>query len=133
MFNKKLQERIEKLEGTVGEFKKKERTEGQLSYFNIVNSWLDGWTTPPENTLVQKHEVLQKKHEQLKENFLELDHKFDLLERYLQIEYFKIDENTATYDWADKTSNEGFRKAKPYEAVKAEKNKPNCSPCDCDD
>lgn len=71
-----------------------------------------------------KPQTLEDRLEQQKKDFKELDHKFDLLERYLKIEYFKTDENTATYDWANKTSNEGFRAIKEtYEEMKALKEK----------
>lgn len=71
-----------------------------------------------------KPETIEDRIQKLRDDFEELDHKFDLLERYLKIEYFKVDEQTATYDWADKTSNEGFRAIKQtYEEMKALKEK----------
>lgn len=130
-----LENKIEVLENLVGKFEEENKSEKPDDYlssltFSLIYDW---WDSKPK-TLIQKHKSLQKEHDQLVTDFKELDHKFDLLERFLQVEYFKIDEKTATYDWANKTSNEGFRKIKQtYEEMKEEKNKPVCTPCDCDD
>lgn len=70
------------------------------------------------------------RHKRLREDFEELDKKFDALERYLKIEFYKKDEETQIYDWADKNHTEGFRKAsKTYEEMKAGKK----NSCECDD
>lgn len=104
-----VEDRIKKLESRI--FKKKEKKDTKW-YFNSLMSFMGDW----------EPETLEARVDKIREDFEELDRKFDLLERYLNIEYFKVDEKTATYDWADKTSNEGFRKAKKtYQQMKKDK------------
>lgn len=111
---KTIEERIAALESEVGTEEKEEEKKSD-SYFGLSiydMMWVGS----------NYKKTLREEAESIRKDFEELDHKFDLLERYLEIEYFKVDEKTATYDWADKTSNEGFRKAKKgYAALKAEK------------
>lgn len=110
---KTLEERISALESEVGtEEKKKEET------VDIFGSYIFSAAWP----LFNYKKSLRDEAKSIREDFNELDKKFDLLERYLGIEYFKVDEKTATYDWADKSTNEGFRKAKKsFEDMKKEK------------
>ncbi len=89
--------------------------------YAIIN-WFSGSPKTLEDTITDNHK-----------DFLELDRKFDALERYLQIEYFKMDEETQVYDWADKTHKEGFRKApKKYEELKEEKEAAKKAEHECD-
>lgn len=111
--NKPKVDRIAALEARIFSQKKEEKR----GFNGILNSiWLWDYSFMPK--------TLEERLEDQKKDFEELDHKFDLLERYLKIEYYKVDETTATYDWADKTSNEGFRPVKQtYEQMKSEKEK----------
>lgn len=116
---------ITKLEGTVGEIKPKKE--------NIVNisglMWFGNYEYA-DMSLAGRYSSLSTKHDKLQDDFEELDKKFDALERYLQIEYYKEDKETQVYDWADKKHSEGFRKTKQtYEEMKADKDKKD----DCDD
>ncbi len=114
LFKKKPKvDRIAVLEARIFSEKKPEKK----SMYSLMDSlWMGMYHWEPT--------TLEERIEQQKKDFEELDHKFDLLERYLKIEYFKNDETTATYDWADKTSNEGFRAIKTsYEEMKALKEK----------
>lgn len=119
---KTLEERILALESEVGTEDKK------------IDKGDSFWGVSIFSMMYSYKKSLREEAKSIREDFNELDHKFDLLERYLEIEYFKVDEKTATYDWADKTSNEGFRKAKKgYAALKAEKEakeKENSHCCD---
>ena len=96
---------ITSLEKRVGVEKKSEDT-------NIFR-WAFAWDFMPQD--------LTSKTKQLRDDFEELDKKFDELEKYLQIEYYKIDTEVQVYEWADKEKTEGFRKTKPYKEIKAAK------------
>jgi hypothetical protein len=118
---KTIEERIAWLESEVGTEKEPENKRTNLEYL-LAPIWL--WDTK---------KTIREEAKELRKDFEELDHKFDLLERYLGIEYFKVDEQTATYDWADKTSNEGFRKAKKsFEDMKKEKEEATKADSCCD-
>lgn len=118
---------VTKLENTVGEFKSENKKE-EVNFPGWF-TW-SSWTFA-DNSLVGRYKSLLGKHDALRKDFEELDEKFDALERYLQIEYYKEDKETQVYDWADKKHSEGFRKtAKTYEQMKkAEENKDSARAC----
>lgn len=71
-----------------------------------------------DNSLREQIKRLKDDNNKLRADFQELDNKFDKLEQFLQVEYFKTDEKVQVYDWAEEKHTEGFRKTKPYEEVK---------------
>lgn len=99
---------IKEIDDLVGRPEEKKKGPNTLLYSFIV--W--DWDSTPK--------TLSEKYERLKQDFEELDHKFDLLERYLSIELIKQKTENQTYDWADKKEEEYFRKTKSYEATKKE-------------
>ncbi len=105
-----LQKRISSLEKEIGE----EKEEGISDYLFWSGFSIFG-DSPKVNSL---HSRIKS----VRDDFNELDKKFDSLERYLQIEYYKEDKETQVYDWADKNHSEGFRKCKKtYEQMKKDK------------
>jgi len=116
-------DRIAALEARIFSAKKTEETGKYVSLLNSIWSWDYNYTP----------KTLEERLEDQKKDFEELDRKFDALERYLQIEYYKEDTETQVYDWADKKHSEGFRKApKKYEEMKAEKEAAKKAEHECD-
>jgi hypothetical protein len=112
VFGADLEKRISSLESLVGKEEAKEKK--QRSYLGV--HW-DYWLFDPSS-----HRTLVSESKSIREDFEELNKKFDALERYLQVEYYKEDKETQVYDWADKKHSEGFRKTKKtYEQMKKEK------------
>lgn len=92
---------------------KEKKVKSEWPFYTITSDFWFG--KPRDNSLFAKHQ-------QLRDDFEELDKKFDALERYLQVEYYKEDKETQVYDWADKKHSEGFRKTdKTYEQMKKSK------------
>lgn len=121
-----LEKRIDWLESEVGTTPEEKKQEMGDYYGGLLMPyWIFGGYK----------KTLRNEAKSIRKDFEELDKKFDALERYLQIEYYKEDTETQQYDWADKKHSEGFRKAaKSYEAVKEEKDKnekEERSSCDC--
>ena len=102
-----IEERITQLENEIG---KEDVKDGGTSVFAIYySSWL-------------KSPSIRDNIKQLRQDFEELDKKFDALERYLQIELILGTEEKQTYDWAEKKDIYEFRKCKKtYEEMKKEK------------
>ena len=99
---------INDLESLVGKPEKEKSTWSSKILFGFYD-----WE-PVDNSLSAKYTRLRK-------DFEELDKKFDDLEKYLQIEYFKTDESVQVYEWENTEKRQGFRKTKPYEVIKKEK------------
>jgi hypothetical protein len=98
MFTKKLRERLDRLEAHVGSTPKQNYSDDYL--FGVpVFSWR--WHLP---------QTLTDQIKQLRDDFEELDKKFDDLEKYLRIEHFSKTEKVAVLDEAYENKSEGFRK-----------------------
>lgn len=131
---KELEIKIEKLEKVVG--KNKEIKEAKETSTNLFTNMYEALIRPygyskPE-TLVEKYDDLLNRHNNLKKDFEELDNKFDHLERFLKIEFFKQKTDVQVYDWASTDEKEGFRATKSYDEVKKAKEVPSIT-CDCCD
>ena len=107
----KFDERLAKLESVIG--KRKEKARSNSLMFHYINTYFE-WDKKDEGLV---HEI-----DSLRADFEELDKKFDALERYLKVEFFKEDTEIQVYDWADKNHKEGFRATKKtYEEMKKDK------------
>lgn len=102
IFGADLEKRISALETRVGKKKKED------NWFSLL--WGHSERSLTEDVVA------------LRDDMKELQKKLCALERYLQLEFVKRDEETHTYDWKDKKHVEEFRKAPmSYEKMKEAK------------